>query len=199
MRRYGRAPRHARCRAGHLGWELYGRGTVALAGVHHPERVKAIIDISGPPAATTDVERQWWAEHRPLIEAHEFAKYYEANVMRRSGAEALSKLRARPERFAEIVEHLHRHSVASFLALLDETFDRPDWIDACAAIRCPTLVVGGSEDTFPDPEQTSAVAARIEHSTLHMVQGGPHFPNRTHRREVQTVIAQFLERIGPEA
>ncbi len=180
------------------GGNSMGAALSLWAGVHFPERVLAIIDISGPPAATTDVERQWWVEHRPLVEAHEFAKYYEANVLRRSGADALSKLRARPERFAEIVEHLDRHSVASFLALLDETFDRPDWLYACAAIRCPTLVVGGSEDTFPDPEQTKAVAASIEHSMLHMVEGGPHFPNRTHRREVQTVIAQFLERIGPE-
>ncbi len=180
------------------GGNSMGAALSLWAGVHHPERVMAIIDVSGPPAATTDVERQWWAEHRPLVEAHEFAKYYEANVLRRSGADALSKLKARPERFAEIVEHLDRHSVASFLALLDETFDRPDWIDACTTIRCPTLVIGGSTDTFPDPEQTKAVAARVERSMLHMVQGGPHFPNRTHRREVQTVIAQFLERIGQE-
>ena len=181
------------------GGNSMGAALSLWAGVHYPERVMAIIDISGPPAATTDIERQWWAEHRPLIEAREFAKYYEANVLRRSGADALSKLKARPERFAEIVEHLDRHSVASFLALLDETFDRPDWIDACAAIRCPTLVVGGSEDTFPDLEQTRAVATRIEHSTLNIVEGGPHFPNRTHRREVQTVVAQFLERLAPQA
>ena len=181
------------------GGNSMGAALSLWAGVHYPERVMAIIDISGPPAATTDVERQWWAEHRPLVEAHEFAKYYEANVLRRSGADALSKLKARPERFAEIVEHLDRHSVASFLALLDETFDRPDWLDACAAIQCPTLVLGGSTDTFPDPEQTKAVAAHIEHSTLHLVEGGPHFPNRTHRREVQTVIAQFLERLAAAA
>lgn len=178
------------------GGNSMGAALSLWAGVHHPERVMAIIDISGPPAATTEVERHWWAEHRPLIEAHEFGKYYEANVLRRSGADALSKLKARPDRFAEVVAHLDRHSVASFLALLDETFDRPDWIDTCAAIGCPTLVVGGSEDTFPEPDQTRAVAARIEHSMLHIVQGGPHFPNRTHRREVQGVIAEFLERIS---
>jgi hypothetical protein len=29
-----------------------------------------------------------------------------------------------------------------------------------------------------------------------VVQGGPHFPNRTHRAEVQAVIATFLATIG---
>ena len=43
------------------------------------------------------------------------------------------------------------------------------------------------------------VLVRIEHSTLNIVEGGPHFPNRTHRREVQMVVAQFLERLAPQA
>lgn len=175
------------------GGNSMGAALSLWAGVHHPERVQAIIDISGPPAATPDVEREWWAAHRPLIERHQFAEYYEASVMMRSGAAALENLRARPERFGEIVAHLERHSVASFLALLDETFDRPDWLDSCAAIQCPTLVIGGSEDAFPGPEQTRAVAERIEHATLHIVEGGPHFPNRTHRSKVQAVIGGFLE------
>lgn len=175
------------------GGNSMGAALSLWAGVHYPERVQAIIDISGPPAATTEAEREWWAAHRPLVEAHHFGEYYEANVIRRSGATALQKLRARPERFAEIVAHLDRHTVASFLALLDETFDRPDWLDSCAAIGCPTLVIGGSHDTFPDPEQTRAVAARIERSMLHIVEGGPHFPNRTHRAEVQAVIGRFLD------
>ena len=175
------------------GGNSMGAALSLWAGVHYPERVQAIIDISGPPAATSDVEREWWAAHRPLVEARQFGRYYEAKVIRRSGAAALEKLRARPERFAEIVAHLERHTIASFLALLDETFDRPDWLESCAAIRCPTLVMGGAEDTFPDPEQTRAVAARIAHSTLYLVDGGPHFPNRTHRHEVQEVIRRFLE------
>ena len=165
------------------------------AGIVQAHQEGILTATVSPPAATSDGEREWWAAHRPLIEANQFAEYYAASVTMRSGVAVLEKLRARPERFAEIVAHLDRHSVASFLALLDETFDRPDWLDSCAAIRCPTLVIGGSEDSFPDPEQKRAVAARIEHATLHIVEGGPHFPNRTHRSEVQAVIATFLEAV----
>ena len=103
---------------------------------------------------------------------------------------------ARPARYREVVELLHRHTVASFLALLDETFSRGGWLEDCLAIRCPTLVIGGSEDAFPDVVLTTAVAQRIVGSKLHIVFGGQHFPNRTHRAEVQGAIARFLASIG---
>jgi pimeloyl-ACP methyl ester carboxylesterase len=40
------------------------------------------------------------------------------------------------------------------------------------------------------------VAQTIPGARLHVVQGGPHFPNRTHRGEVQTAIGGFLTNIG---
>ena len=174
------------------GGNSMGAALSLWTGIHSPGRVRAIVDISGPPAATDHDERAWWLEHRTLIESGRFADYYEANVLRRSGADTLAKLKARPERYNEIVALLHRHTTASFLALLDETFDRPDWINQCARIAVPTLVIGGTEDNFPDEAQTRRVAATIPGSTLHMVKGGPHFPNRTHRTEVQRVIGSFL-------
>ncbi len=184
----------------HLGLDdaIWGGNSMGAAlslwtAVHSPDRVRAVIDISGPPAATDAHERTWWLEHRPLVQAGRFADYYDANVLRRSGAAALAKLKARPERHREILDLLHRHTTASFLALLDETFDRPDWISECARIGVPALVIGGTEDNFPDHAQTRQVAAVIPNSTLHLVQGGPHFPNRTHRTEVQRVIGSFLE------
>lgn len=174
------------------GGNSMGAALSLWAGIHQPAHVDAIIDISGPPAETSERESEWWTAHRPLVTAGRFADYYDANVLRRSGEQALEKLKARPERYQEILELLHRHSVSSFLALLDETFDRPGWIDQCARIAVPTLVIGGSEDIFPDREQTTTVAATIPGSSLYIVEGGPHFPNRTHRAEVQQVIAKFL-------
>jgi len=178
------------------GGNSMGAALSLWAGIHHAERVRAIIDISGPPARTDPHEHRWWVDHRALVAEGRFAEYYEANVLRRSGPEALAKIKARPERHREITDLLHRHTTASFLALLDETFNRPGWIDQCARITAPTLVIGGSEDIFPDVEQTRAVARAIPRSTLHIVEGGPHFPNRTHRSEVQSVIGAFLIRHG---
>jgi pimeloyl-ACP methyl ester carboxylesterase len=40
------------------------------------------------------------------------------------------------------------------------------------------------------------VAATIPGARLAVIEGGGHFPNRTHRSEVQAVIATFLDEIG---
>jgi pimeloyl-ACP methyl ester carboxylesterase len=169
-------------------------GALSLwAAIHAPGRVRAVISISGPPYAPPASDIQWWKEHRALVEQGRFAEYFDANIRLRLGEAALERLKARPERYAETIERLHSHSIASFLALLDETYQRGDWLDECAAIRCPVLVIAGSEDHFPSVEQSRRVAGTIPGAKLHVVQGGGHFPNRTHRVEVQQAIRSFLQ------
>jgi 3-oxoadipate enol-lactonase len=171
-------------------------GALSLwTAVHAPERVRAVISISGPPYAPPASDVRWWAEHRALVEAGRFDAYFDANIRLRLGDEALARLKARPERYAETIERLRSHSIASFLALLDETYARADWLDECRKIRCPVLVIGGTEDHFPSVDQSRRVAEAIPGARLHVVQGGGHFPNRTHRREVQQVIGTFLEEV----
>jgi pimeloyl-ACP methyl ester carboxylesterase len=40
------------------------------------------------------------------------------------------------------------------------------------------------------------VARTIPGARLHVVQGGSHFPNRSHRAEVQEVVARFFDAVG---
>ena len=178
------------------GGNSMGAALSLWAGAYHGARVRAILDISGPPEKTRVEEVEFWAEHRASVLEGRFSDYFDANLARRSGPEVLAKLKARPERYAEVVEQLHRHSVASFLALLDETNDRPDWLAACERIACPTLVIGGGRDIWPDEAQTRRVAATIPNSSLHIIADGGHFPNRTHRAEVQALITSFLRENG---
>jgi pimeloyl-ACP methyl ester carboxylesterase len=163
---------------------------------HAPARARAVVSISGPPYAPPESERRWWAAHRPLVAAGRLDAYFDANVRLRMGDEGLARIKARPERYAELVAGLRRHSTASLLALLDETYARTDWLDDCARIRCPVLVIAGSEDHFPTVAMSRRVAETIPGARLHVVKGGPHFPNRTHRAEVQAVIGEFLAALG---
>jgi 3-oxoadipate enol-lactonase len=163
---------------------------------HAPARARAVISISGPPFHPPESDRRWWAEHRPLVAAGRFDEYFDANVRLRMGEEGLARIKARPDRYAELVAGLHRHSTASLLALLDETYARTTWLGDCARIRCPVLVISGSKDHFPTEAMSRQVAATIPGARLHVVQGGPHFPNRTHRAEVQEAIGAFLGDIG---
>jgi 3-oxoadipate enol-lactonase len=163
---------------------------------HAPERVRAVVSISGPPFEPTPADKAWWARQRPLVEAGRFEEYFDANVRLRMGEVALARLKARPDRYAELTAALRRHSVASLLALLDETYGRHEWLEDCRRIRCPVLVIAGSEDSFPTVAMSRRVAEAIPGARLHVVQGGPHFPNRTHRTEVQGAIGRFLTEIG---
>ena len=172
-------------------------GALSLwAAAHHPERVEALVSISGPPFAPPESEQEWWSRHRPLVAAGRFDDFFDANIRLRMGEEVLARLKARPDRYAEVTGRLERHSVASLLALLDETYARTDWLADCARIRCPALIIAGAEDQFPTVEMSARVAAVISGARFHVVAGGPHFPNRSHRAEVQSVIADFFATIA---
>jgi len=164
--------------------------------VHAPARVSAVVSISGPPYAPLPEDVAWWKRHRPLVEAGRFEEYYDANVRLRVGEEALARLKARPDRYVEVLGTLRLHSVASLLALLDETYSRSQWLADCARIRCPVLAIAGSEDHFPTVAMSRRVAETIPGARLHVVAGGGHFPNRSHRAEVQRVVGAFLAAIG---
>jgi len=112
------------------------------------------------------------------------------------GDEALARLKARPDRYVEVLGTLRLHSVASLLALLDETYARTEWLADCARIRAPVLIVSGSADHFPTVAMSRRVAETIPGARLHVVEGGSHFPNRSHRAEVQGVVGNFLAEIG---
>jgi 3-oxoadipate enol-lactonase len=164
---------------------------------HAGARVQAVISISGPPFAPPAEDVAWWRAQRPLVATGRVAEYFDANVRLRMGDETLARLKARPERYAETIERLREgHTTTSLLALLDETYSRRDWLADCARIRCPVLVIAGSEDRFPTPEMSRQVASTVPGARLAVIAGGGHFPNRTHRAEVQAVIARFLDDLG---
>jgi 3-oxoadipate enol-lactonase len=166
------------------------------AAVHVPDRVRAVVSISGPPYPAPPADKAWWVAHRPLVEAGRFEEYFAANLRLRMGEATLVRLKARPERYAEVTGRLREHSVTSLLALLDETYERSDWLPDCARIGCPVQVIAGSEDSFPTVAMSRRLARTIPEARLHVVEGGPHFPNRSHRAEVRGVIGGFLDSLG---
>ena len=172
-------------------------GALSLwAAIHAPTVVRAVVSISGPAHAPVDSDKLWWADHRPLVAAGRFNDYFDANVRLRMGKDALARLKGRPERYEAVTASLGRHSVPSLLALLDETYSRSDWLSDCARIQCPALIIAGSEDHYPTVEMSRRVAETIPGAYFHIVQGGAHFPNRSHRAEVQRVIGAFLANIA---
>ena len=165
---------------------------------HAPERVRAVVSISGPPFEPTEEDKAWWARHRPLVEAGRFEEYFDANVRLRMGEDALARLKARPDRYAELTG-----SAAPPLGGLAARAARRDlqprpsgWTTAAAsAARCRS---SRARRTASPPWPCPAASPRpFPGARLHVVEGGPHFPNRTHRAEVQRVIATFLAEHRP--
>lgn len=180
-------------RAAVWGGASMGAALSLWVAARHPDRARAVISISGPPYAPSDEDRRWWDEHRALVQAGHVEAYFAENVRLRMGDEGLARLQARPERYAAILDSLRAQPVASLLALLEETYRRTEWLEDCARIRCPVLVIAGSEDHFPTPAMSRRVADTIPGARFHLVEGGGHFPNRTHRAEVQRAIGAFLD------
>jgi len=58
------------------------------------------------------------------------------------------------------------------------------------------LVIAGSADHFPTVAMSRRLAGTIPDARLRVIEGGGHFPNRTHRAEVQATIADFIDEIG---
>ena len=103
-----------------------------------PARVRAVVSISGPPYAPLE-RRPRVVGRAPAARGGRALR----RVLRRQRAAADGRGRARapqarPERYAEMTARLREHSLASLLALLDETYSRADWLADCARIRCPS-------------------------------------------------------------
>jgi 3-oxoadipate enol-lactonase len=64
------------------------------------------------------------------------------------------------------------------------------------AIRCPTLVIGGSDDISTPPDQSVWLHEHIPGSTLHILEGAPHFANLEQPQAWTEVVAGFLAEQG---
>ncbi len=171
-------------------------GALSLyVAAHFPERVTGVISISGPPFEPTPEDREWWAKKRHIVAEGRFGEFYTENVRLRMGQRAAEKLAKDPERLARATRGLRYHTESSLLALLDETYSRPNWVDHCSDINCPTLVISGSEDHYPTVAMSREVAETVSDSEFYVIDGGSHFPNRSHRGQVQPILTEFIDRV----
>lgn len=171
-------------------------GALSLyVAAHFPERVAGVISISGPPFEATPEDQEWWASKRHIVAAGRFGEFYTENVRLRMGVKPAERLAQDPKRLERATRGLRYHTEASLLALLDETYSRPNWVERCSRISCPALIISGSEDHYPTVAMSRKVAETITNSEFHVIEGGSHFPNRSHRGQVQPMLTKFIDRL----
>ncbi|MET0401002.1 MAG: alpha/beta hydrolase, partial [Cystobacter sp.] len=59
-------------------------------------------------------------------------------------------------------------------------------------IRCPTLVIQGSEDVAVRPEQSRAAAGLIPNARYELIEGAGHWSNRQCPERINALISEFL-------
>ena len=63
------------------------------------------------------------------------------------------------------------------IAALQGLASRPDMLEALRAVRCPTLIVVGSEDAATTPDDARDLHAVIPDSALVILEGAGHMSN----------------------
>ena len=64
------------------------------------------------------------------------------------------------------------------------------------AIRCPTLVIGGSDDISTPPDESVWLQEHIEGSSIHILDGAPHFANLEQPEAWTDAVTGFLSEQG---
>lgn len=78
--------------------------------------------------------------------------------------------------------------------------DRDDIVDRLPEIRCPALLVRGSQDASLPPERMDVLHDRLPAATpVHVVEGAWHSPPLTHPDQVNELLAEFLSAHGCHA
>jgi pimeloyl-ACP methyl ester carboxylesterase len=115
-------------------------------------------------------------------------------------AEMLPKLlgdttrRERPTVVERVTTMIRENTSAGIAGALTAMMNRPDSTPLLSAIRCPTLVVVGSEDTLTPPAVSEEMARAIPGAQLSIIERAGHLPNVERSDAFTETVAAFLAR-----
>ena len=109
-------------------------------------------------------------------------------------AEALLAAPADPHVRHKVIETMSRIDPAAY-ALAAEAVWLADLREEAAAVRCPTLVLCGSEDRITPPDLSLALKTLIPDAGLIEVAGAGHLPNVEQPAIFNRVLALFLAQV----
>jgi pimeloyl-ACP methyl ester carboxylesterase len=73
---------------------------------------------------------------------------------------------------------------------------RDETLELCGRVRCPVLVIQGSDDSITGPTRGIELAAAIPGARLEMIEGGGHIENARDPVRTNLLIREFVRRIG---
>lgn len=178
-----RAPRQF-CLAGH---SMGGR--VALEVYRQaPQRVErlALLDTGYHPAAAHEADSRGTLVRAALAEGIEAIAEAWALPMIADGNRINAKLVGR------VLAMVHRMSGQIYARQTRALLARPDATPVLAAIRCPTLMLCGKQDTWSPPQRHETMAASIPHAHLHLIDDCGHMSTMERPAEVLAALEEWL-------
>ncbi|MDN5861373.1 MAG: alpha/beta hydrolase, partial [Pseudonocardia sp.] len=176
-----------------VGWSGGGRRALALAAAH-PDRVCGVVAI----APTVNIEAPDFEEVRAIhdgpekINRHYIAEDFEGFLEFLLGAANTDPHSTKP--FEDCIGWARETTAEVWLDYVDgygwPTRDHAR--DLCAAVRCPVLVVQGSEDVLV-PHAVGAAVAEWTGGTLVTLPGGGHNPAGRDPVRVNLLIRDFVD------
>jgi pimeloyl-ACP methyl ester carboxylesterase len=169
-------------------------GRVALEVIRQaPERVTriALLDTGYEPLASGDAGAQEIAKRGALL------RIAETQGMRVMGI-VWARGMVHPDRLddVDLMTRIHdmiaRKTPAQFAAQIRALLGRPDASNTLAAIRCPTLVLCGREDSWSTWSRHVDIAARIANSVLVGVDHCGHMSSMERPNAVTAALRDWL-------
>jgi 3-oxoadipate enol-lactonase len=151
-----------------------GAAVAICFAARHPQRTAGLVAMS-PSVGVPEAQRQSRLQQ---------AEDLEQSTMRSIVEDSLGRgyppvLRARdPERFGSFRARWLGNDPGSFVAT-SRMLIRLELDAYMQQIRCPTLVIGGSYDSFRPPASSEGVARRIPGARFRVLEAGHHMPVQT--------------------
>ena len=102
--------------------------------------------------------------------------------------------RDRPDVVARVNAMIRENTSTGIAGAITAMMNRPDSTPLLSTIRCPTLVVVGSEDTLTPPAVSEEMARAIPGAQLSVIEGAGHLANLERPDVFTETVATFLAR-----
>ena len=154
-----------------------------------PQRVRGLGFFSTRAAADTAEAREGRLKTAQKIQAEGLQSFSKVILPKLLGKTTMESNPAVVRQVTDLILASKPEGVADALLAMA---DRRDSTDLLGAVRVPTLVVAGEQDSFIPPAEAEAMARAIPGAQLHVIKEAGHLLNLEQPAPFQQLLTQFL-------
>ena len=162
----------------------------------HPERVWAAVLVDTRAEGDTEQTKANREVQAREVAAVGMGPFVEGGIPRMFGRKTLAERPDLVERYRRMVGPARPSAV---VAALQGLASRPDVTSVLRNVRCPTLVVVGSEDVVTPPSDARLIAEAVPGAELEIIEGVGHLANMEAPEHFNRVLLDFLTRAADRA